>query len=510
MKTKAPTWFFVALGLIVAAACVAWWLLETTVGAAHAAGPRRLREPGAVDVVVIVIDTERADYTSAYGAALPTTPILERIAAQGIRFEHVFSPAPWTVPAMFSMFTGLYPSEHGMIQSDNTKLSSPHALSEDAVTLTELLKDAGYSTFGINTNFTLQPRFGFAQGFDHFVGKDFAFLPFPNLALEAMLPDILRAKKLFLWMHYFDPHQPYRLHYPWFDTWNDSEFHTYPDLLGDLGMRLYRQYLGLGPNDPIRPEHVDAFYKILAAASSGPPLGKVYQAFRAAPIAGLIPEEYRKFMKAAYRSDIRETDKAMGEALVRMGVDDRTIVVVTADHGEELFEHGRLGHHHNALYQELLSVPLVIRLPGGKGAGTVIDTPVSTMDLVPTLLDLLGLPIPAGLSGVSLRPLIEERPFAPRALFAEVNSLDGNSRAIIDYPWKYIYNLKTHRAELFDLDEDPGERHNLVKKERKRAEMLHGRLAEWLRQARPRWPDAPKVKLTPDDILKLQHMGYIR
>jgi arylsulfatase A-like enzyme len=508
-KNGVPSWFLVAFGLLVLVVVGGLLFLWSNSDRSPSAEFSRTgRESGAVDVLLIIVDTERADYLSPYGSKYPTTPFLQSLANEAILFKNAFAPAPWTVPSMYSIFTGLYPSVHGMMKATAGTKESPHILPETAVTLTEQLRDAGYSTFGINTNYTLQPRFGFSQGFDRFFGKNFAFLPFPNIVLKSLLPEIQKSPKYFTWLHYFDPHQPYQIYHPWFQQWNKSKFTSHTDLALDLALEFYRSKLELDADASFSPEHVERAHRLIMVASGGPILGKVYQMFRNAP--HMLDNDYREFLKAGYMSDIRKTDEAMKGAFEMLGVDDQTLVIVTSDHGEELFDHGGLGHHQNSLYQELLHVPLIVRLPHGKGAGKVIDTPVSTIDIYPTLLDLLGLPIPKGLAGVSLKPLVEGGSIPKRKLFAEVNSSSGDSRALIDYPWKYVFDIMNKQSQMFNLESDPTEKNNVVLQYKDKAKELHNQLLEWIESSQLRWPEAQRVEFSEQDIKQLKAMGYMQ
>ncbi len=509
-EMKKKRLFVAAVGcLVVIAAAVVWWTGRPSRSVTRTLSPRPGREEGAVDVLLVVIDTERADYTSAYGATRPTTPFMARLAAEGVMFERAFSPAPWTLPAMISMVTGIYPSEHGMMKKvDATEDDLPSILSEQAITLAEYLSEHGYSTFGINTNFVLQSKFGFGQGFDRFVGENFAFLPFPNMALDSLLSTIHGSSKYFTWIHYFDPHQPYKICNPWFAKWNESAFRSNTEMVTDYFYRVYRHMKGLGPNAPAMPEDLNELQDKIVRGSTKINVNHVYREMRKMPEA--LTRDYRLFLKAGYQGDIRRTDEAMESAFARLGVDDQTLVVVTSDHGEELLDHGDLGHHGNSLYQELLHVPLIIRLPGGARAGTVIDTPVSTLDLLPTILDLLHLPVPDDLSGVSLAPLIGGEELEPRPLFAEVNSTAGNACSITEFPWKYIHYLKPDEGALYNLDNDSREKRNLVEREKARARAMRERLLDWKQKIQLRWPDSQQINLSPKEIKKLKAMGYMR
>jgi len=468
---------------------------------------RKEKKPGAVDVVLIVVDTLRADYTSPYGSSKPTTPFLKKLAHEGVTFTNAFAPAPWTVPSMHSMMTGLYPSEHGMVGKKQAEKVEP-VLSEEALTMAEVFQSNGYETYGICTNASINSRFGFSQGFDHFIGRGFAFLPFPQLAVDSIAQRARRSSKYFLWLHYFDPHQPYFSHSPWFEHWNESKFKNYLDITNDMTLKFYRQRYNLGPNEPLATEDVFKTYRIMSVASLKSFLPTLYRMFRKFP--GYLDKDYRKFIKAAYMSDIRATDEAIKETFSKLGIDDQTLVIFTSDHGEELFDHQGLGHHTGTLYQELIRIPLVIRLPGGKAAGKVIDTPVSLIDLFPTVFEILDIDVPGDVSGKSFAALFDEKKMPSRPLFAEVNDISGHAVAILEYPWKYIHNFNNRSGQLFNLLTDPNEKTNLIERENERAKKMQSRLHEWMQTTKERWPAAKPATLTPEDIRRLEQMGYMR
>jgi hypothetical protein len=219
--------------------------------------PPATPDPEATDIVLVVVDTVRRDALRAYGASHETSPFFDSVAADGILFTRAFSVSSWTTPAMFSMMTGVYPSEHGVVSGTalgeglSRRVKGQETLPDEAITLAERLKAAGYATFGINTNFHMHPKFGFAQGFDRYAGESFAFLPYPNLMVEAFAPEIGRTAKHFVWLHYFDPHFPYRAVAPHFDRWNDSHFATPMDFSADIVRRFYYAYGRKNPKEPV-------------------------------------------------------------------------------------------------------------------------------------------------------------------------------------------------------------------------------------------------------------------
>lgn len=470
--------------------------------------PRSSKTPGAFDIVLITVDTERADVTTPYGESDPTTPFFKTIADRGILFENAFSSAPWTVPAMYSIVTGLYPSEHGMTtgQTVGKNVLGQRILSDRAHTLAEYLAEAGYATFGVNTNFHLAPQFGFSQGFRHFFGEAFAFLPYPNLQLDAIKGQLMAAPKYFLWVHYFDPHFPYTAQPPWFGDWNDSGFRNLSDMCTELAEVYYRFKRNLLQSDPVDPHEVEGIYQLSNLLMSKPNF--LFQHLSKAK--KVLNDNYTRLFRAAYKSNVRQTDEAMAEAFKNLAIDNQTIVIVVADHGEEIFDHGELGHRKNSsLYQELVRVPFLIILPEARGGGRVISTPVSVVDILPTVLELTGQPVPDELSGLSLVPLLNGGSLPARVLFAEVSGHKGEARAVIDYPWKYIYNFRTYVSELYNLAEDGGERHNLASQEQDRVLRYHERILEYVEKRQARWSLDDVVPLDDEEIQRLRQMGYI-
>ncbi|MDD5305933.1 MAG: sulfatase [Deltaproteobacteria bacterium] len=475
-------------------------------GAKHAPGP---------NVLLVVVDTERADHTSAYGNAEPTTPFLEKLAKEGVRFTNAFSAAPWTVPSMYSLFTGVYPSEHGITETmrrKNGNVDQP-VLPEMATTLTERLKAQGYGTFGVNTNLHLSEKFGFAQGFDKFAGSWFLNLPFANSVIHHWKDDIRAARPRFVWIHYFDPHFVYYLKHPWFDEWNKSPYASYEDCFGDAALDVLDKEETQTEADDLTPYDKTALIKKA--------LQKLFDKLRKTK-AVIKPNEImgegtlarmKDFLGAAYKSEIRVVDEALPAVFDDVGVDENMIVIYTADHGEELFEHDDFGHigPNRHLYQELLNVPLVIVLPGREAAGKVVDTPVSLIDIIPTLMELTGTPVPADLPGRSLVPLIrgDKGAWPERALYAEVTHEDKTSRAIIRSPWKYIHDFATGMGELYDLATDPGEKQDLSSAEPERAAAMRLDLLRWVDTTKPRWAPAKPIRLEQDDMDKLRALGYL-
>jgi arylsulfatase A-like enzyme len=476
-----------------------------------AAAPDKL-QPNAPNVVLLTVDTLRFDDTSGFGGQLETTPFLAKLAKQGVTFTNAISPGPWTVPAMYSLITGMYPTEHGitgglinpLVRGD---IVGQAVLPDVAHTLAERLKDLGYGTFGACTNFHMSPKYGFAQGFDMFVGEDFDSLPFPTFVAESFIPQMRKVEKYFVWAHFFDPHAPYQTHSPWFTQWNDSPFFSNEELIYDLLLQYYREKAGIGADGPFFPPHAVPL-KNLANLIRGRPatLNVALYQKKSAPDS---PE--LKFLRAAYRSELRATDRAMEKLLEKLEIGDNTMIIVVADHGEEFMDHGRMDHRLNgSVYQELIHVPMLMVLPGRQHAGKVVDTPVSTLDIMATILDVLGHPMEGQTSSRSLVPLITGKSVEPRPVYSELHEVKlGEFRAIIEYPWKYIHSFQSGLGMLFNLSSDPGEKKDLSSVEKELAESMKKRLLEWTASKTPRYPAGARIQLSPEEKQKLRAMGYM-
>ncbi len=483
-----------------------WEMQKRKAIAAQTPPPAKAGEAG-INVALIVLDTLRADHVGVYGSKRDTTPFLDSLARQSVTFTNVFSTAPWTVPAMFSMFTGLYPSEHGITDGTMTgghnKVVGQQVLPGEAVTLTEVMQQGGYTTLGICTNYHLNKQFGFSQGFEHFIGDDFRFLPFPDIAIDAALPRLRRAPKYFLWLHYLDPHFPFYLQSPWFGQWNESKLHNYQDFGARIMMDFYRDFNGIGDEGIAADEHVEPIFKLgQAVAANLPSVAWLMRRLE-------VPKDhdYVKFLQAAYASNVRQTDEAVERAFAKLGIDDETLVIVVSDHGEELYDNGWWGHRHT-LRQNLIHVPMMIRLPKKKAAGKKIDSPVSLVDLMPTVLELTGQPIPQNLSGKSLVPLMEGEAMDDRPLFVETDYLGTPLRGIVEFPWKYMRNQKKGTEWLFHLGTDPLEEKNVAEDNAAKTAKLRKKLDEWVSTAKPDWDAREIVPLSPAQLEKLKKLGY--
>jgi arylsulfatase A-like enzyme len=333
-----------------------------------------------LNLVLISIDTLRADHLSLYGYQRPTSPQLDAWARQRAAvFETAVAQAPWTLPAHVSLLTGLDAHHHGV----NYASPAPASLTF----LAEVLRQAGYETAAITGGGYVHPQWGFAQGFDrfHYFGDQMGFENELRTGIERARAFLAAAadRPFFLFFHTYEIHNPYRPRQPWFGRFSrlDPKIH----------LRLDR------PD----PRAEDGFLD--RRSFSVVRRGKVLA-------SGDLPPEYASLPVDGYDAEVAYTDHHLAgllRALDALSLAGRTVVVVTSDHGEMLGEHGLYNHLY--LYDENLLVPLVIADPRGRGAKRRIPNQVRQVDVMPTVLDLLGLPPPAGVDGVSLVPLMEGR-----------------------------------------------------------------------------------------------------
>ena len=366
------------------------------------------------NLVLVTLDTLRADRLGSYGYEAAETPHLDRLAAEGVRFEQVLSPVPATLPAHASILTGQNPYRHKVRDNGTFQLQ------EDALTLAEILDDAGYATAGFIAAFVLDAQFGIAQGFGEYTDfgdQEVAETPSPFPNVERKGGEVVeeavewlheRTGPFFAWVHLYDPHDPY------------------------------------------------------------------------AP-----PEPYRsRYLQRPYDGEIAYTDEVVGRLLAGLeaaGHDRDTLVVIVADHGEGLGDHGE-SMHGFFVYDTTVLVPLILWAKDALPAGLVVEGQARLIDLLPTVLALIDVPDPAPTSrdGVDLRALIADPDAPGHAAYSEAFLpllLFGWSelRALRADGYKYI---AAPRPELYDLRADPGETENLLTAEPRLAATMRANLEE--------------------------------
>ena len=484
------------------------------------------------NVLLISVETLRADHVGANGYPRNTTPNFDRLARQGVLFTNAVAQAPFTLPSVASLMTGHTPPFHGV-------RNHPGALRSDLETLAELFQAAGYQTAAMTRHTWLRRKSGLDQGFDEYHNNKFsAGLDARSLSLAAIdwINTRDKEKPFFLWLHFLDPHLPYTPSYPYSVLYNqkhkdDSQVRhvrsmldraretfqptPYADLAGgpfyDLVLRYY-------PHNPILLDL--AFWRL--------PRGAIF--FN----EDLYDEPSLKEMRDLYDGAITYTDDNLGRILNlldELEIDEDTAVAILGDHGEALGEHGLYFSHDFTLYDEVLRVPMALRLPGTIAPETLVDQQVRVMDLGTTLLDLVGLPAPE-VESVSLVPLFigQGLPFldafaesAPlRRMFPEHRRIyfEGNQgkwRMLRTERWKLIQipHPDGDRFELYDLENDPSELENLFDQLPGEAGKLKPRLHHWIqsdpeRNANQHAEEENALdELTPEERQQLEKLGYL-
>jgi len=412
------------------------------------------------NVILISIDTLRADHLGSHGHDRPTSPNLDAFAAAGIVFEDASATSPWTLPSHASLLTGRYPTGHGVWTED-------HRLGDDVPVLAAVMSESGFDTAAIVNTLFLGPRFGIARGFAHFdviesdQSRQGAAKRITDRAIERL--DGRRDERNFLFVHYYDVHSDY------------------------LSLPRYEQLFAPEPG-----RFTGRTIQLLLAIRGDVPIG----AADADRLARL------------YDGGIRQLDDELGRFfgwLREHAWLEDTLVIVTSDHGEEFLEHGGLLHG-STHYQEVLHIPLMF---GGAGipAGRRIRTPVSLVDVAPTILSILGIPAPPGIDGADLRPLWSEprELAAERLLFAEAGSRE--LRSVRSGRIKLITDMPAGRSELYDLAIDPAETRNLAAERPELVDALAAEISDLAASARE-----PQLapELDDDEKERLKALGYLR
>ena len=389
MRPRRRVIFIVAAGLLLAAAC-----------APAPSDPRP-------NVVLVSIDTLRADRLGCGGNPRGTSPYLDRLARHGTDFTLCESQAAATLPSHRSLLQSL--------PASRTSIASPM--------LAEVLRDAGWATAAWTGGGNLSKPLGFARGFDVWEEGDQG-LGWSVSRFAAFLDAPRPERPFFAFLHGYDVHVPYDPPAPLADLYDPH-------------------YAG-----PVTPAKTRALCRAIRRLGD-------WQSYRGPTD---LQAADRVHLLALYDAGIRGADRRIGELLRVLddrGLEDRTLLVVVSDHGEEFWDHGSVLHSHT-VYQELIHVPLIVRAPGeANAAGRVAGEVVRNLDVAPTIVDLAGLPPVPEYFGETLRPALEGRPLAARPAMSEM----VHWKAFVRWPWKVIRN-GAGPPELFDLSADPGELHD--------------------------------------------------
>ena len=444
--------------------------------------------PKRPNVLLIGIETLRADHVGCLGCKRDTTPTLDRLAREGVLCTRTMSASGWTLPSVMSVMTSLYPGSHKVHTYEN-KLAS------EVTTLAEVLKTGGYTTVGFVSNPTIDGQYGFSDGFDLYddftVQLDFGMDIFgehdkviedkhlartsePVTRVAKKWLERKPAEPFFMFVFYFDPHYDYMPPAP-FDTLFD------PNYKGDMD--------GHGIVD--EPRH------------SQRPADRDLQ-----------------HLQALYDGEIRYTDTYVAKLLQTFaegGLLENTLIVVFGDHGEEFYEHGKTGHE-RTLYNEIVRVPLILWQPGRLPAGKRMDALTSLVDVMPTILDYASLPYEGPMQGYSLRPLVEGKADKLHdTVWAELN-YHTHVRAVMNEHYKLVRDLDQNAWELYQQDRDPGE-HDSLSEQPSAANIRLALTTEWeqwtktnddLANKLTQGTKTEKPQISEQQLLQLKALGYMQ
>lgn len=480
---------------LLAAACGG---ASSDVGTSPEERPRR--------VLLVSLDTTRADQLGLYGGPA-ATPHLDALASRGTVFTAAQAPAPTTLASHVSMLTGNYPQTHGVPING-------FDIHPDNVMLAERLRDAGFRTAAFLGSFSLDARHGFDQGFDHFdaefdlllgAGGDDQNQRRAESVTDAVLDyvDERPDESTFLFVHYFDPHHPYDPPAP-FGPQAGSGDSGPAGSLEELSRATEEHHRQAGIEPLSQNElYLEGLTRELVESD----------AYRATELDLQLAE--------LYRGELAYMDAHVGrllEGLAERGWDEEALVLVTADHGETFHEHGDSWNHGLWVHETTVRVPLIVDAPGALGRGLRVTDPVSTVDLVPTVLDLLEVESTGRVEGRSLVPYLRGERLPPRPVFTEATQPKQSvghpwrnspkAKAIRVGSWKYVWAPYLDHEGLYELDGDPGERVNRIAdpEAELRLTPLRQALRAWSASARP-LPSAPNHD--PDTVQKLRDLGYL-
>jgi len=412
---------------------------------------------------LISLDTLRPDSLGCYGSTKALTPVLDAVCAEGTVYEQAIANAPWTLPSHVSLLTGRYPRNHG-VKNVGKQVPEPIPM------LQEILAGAGYATAAIIGSPKLGQRYGLDRGFQQGIEH-------PPLAGRAAPQQVEQAIR---WMRAREEqHQPFFLFFHNFDA------HTDYDPAAETRDRLVAPYDG---------DQRGAGRQLLALRRNR---------------GALTPTDVQ-FLHEVYDAGVHDLDRDLAplfQFLRESEIANHTVVFITSDHGEEFYEHGSVLHG-VTMYRETLQVPFIVWGAGVPGRERVSGL-VQLSDVLPTVLELGGIAPPGEIDGLSLVGTLEGRALPPRFAYAEADwrgdELD-TFRMVQDEKTKLIFNRLTGEAELYDLEHDPDERHDIARSDPERLERMMAPLRGYLGNEQSA-PDRPP--LTPEEIETLRALGYV-
>ena len=418
------------------------------------------------NIILITLDTTRADRLGCYGYRRQTSPNIDKLAEESVLYTRAIAPSSWTLPSHASLFTGKFTSSHGARYDPEGPLlltdaiSGPESwdayrargLAQNEVTLAEVLKETGYTTAAVVGGPWMKRIFGLNKGFDYYNDSQISTVN-GRLASQVTTSALnwlerRREKKFFLFLNYFDPHGPY----------------SPPE-----GFAL--KFLPKGTNFTGREPTLEE-------------------------------------TNALYDAEILYMDHYIGRFLQKLKVENLyndTLIIVTSDHGELFGEHGKFGHGHY-LYQEELHVPLFIKYPAGEVSPKRTDLRAQLTDILPMIYERVGITIPGNIQGTS--PSQIKHPIIAETYPLPLISKDGSWQSIFEGDFKFIWNSKNQHM-LFNLKDDPEENVNIIVQDSKRTERMWAQMEQYL--AKLPKPGLAVPAGEPDDQTReaLKSLGYV-
>jgi arylsulfatase A-like enzyme len=486
-RRRWPTRPLAAVALV-AVLALAWTLAARMVP--HAAPPappaRAAAPPNAPSILLIMVDTLRADHLSSYGYGAGRTPNIDSLATDGVRCAHTFSQASWTRPSVATILTSLYPSSHGAVHKADM-------LPDRVDTVAEVLSRGGYYTAGFADNVNVSPSFNFGQGFAdyRYLAPDLFFYANEPAAQLTLYNGLRLVRERFL-ARRVDVHNYYQPAEVVTDTlisWLDSHEAKQGPFF------LFAHYMD--PHDPyfVHPFNGEGYARV---ANPNPPAS--------------VAEKYRQL----YDGGIAYLDEHLGRLfadLKRRGLYDKMLIVLTGDHGEEFHEHGGWWHG-TTLYDEQIHVPLILKPPAGGARGRVIDELTTSLDITPTIIASAGLAVPPVMQG---HPLPLDSGTAPSrdSVFSE-EDFEGNVLQSVRTPSSKLVTANPGNPrglqpeELYNLQTDPGEQHSLVSTDPTLLEELRAALGRSYLEARAHGGAGAQTDVDSVTKDRLRALGYLK
>ncbi len=432
------------------------------------------------NVILIMADALRADYLPAYGYTKNSTPNIDALARDGILYVNNFAQSSWTKPQSATLLTSLYPSTH------NTYLK-PHVLPEEIDTVAEIMKKAGYRTGGVVSNINLSPVFNFQQGFEYYcyLSPDYFFRA-KESSSKLCLYNLLRLVRI----RFFSKKKYVNHYYQKGEVVNDHAM-AWLDQVKDQPFFLFMHYMD--PHDPYFAHPFNG--EGIARASQPNP-----------------PPELAERMIELYNQDIKYMDDQFGvfvQFLKDRGLYDKTMIVFTADHGEEFYDHGGWWHG-TTLYDEQIRIPLIIKLPGSKQRGTVDTRIARSLDVAPTIIGAAGAAVPGAMQGMDLFSG-EER---PESSYAEEDHEHNVIQSIRTESWKLILTEEgsprmAAPVELFDVENDAGEKTNLAEEKPEKVKKFSTAIRKLVEKILGNAYNASEGEIDEATQDRLKALGYV-